>query len=147
MRAVRGAVAVAAVAATAGCFDDPSGVTAEELIGLWGAVEMVFTSEADPGQSVDAVGTEGYTYSLQLISGGTYESQLSTPAGEVRADGGTYQVFGDRLTLSSSAGPERSFEVHFNRSLLRLREASSEWDFDGDGTPELATLEMVLDRF
>ena len=139
------AVAGLLVLSTSGC-DDPTRVTAADLHGLWGAVAMVYTSAANPAVASDLL-EEGATYSIELVSDGTYGSQLSRPSVPAISESGTYDVRGGRLILSPTGGGERTLSLEFNRSLLTAREASTEWDFDGDGVPEPASLEMVLDRF
>jgi hypothetical protein len=131
----------------AGCGDDPSDVSAGDLTGLWGAVSMVYTSHADPGVEVDVVNEEGATYSIQLYSDGTYQSQLSGPGVPTAVETGAFEVRSSQLLLSPSGGGERTFDLAFNNVLLTLVEADASWDFDGDGTAEPASLEMVLDRF
>ena len=147
MHAIRRSALALTVVLAAGCADDPSDVTASDLYGLWGSVSMVYTSQADPTFSVDVVGTEGVTYSLQLISGGTYEAHLSGPGLPATVETGTFLVQNQQLLLFPEDGPDRTLGIDFNQSLLTLREEDALWDFDDDGTSEPAELEMVLDRF
>lgn len=136
-----------AAAVATGCSDDPSDVTAGELTGLWGAVSMVYTSQADPSLEVDLVGTEGATFSIQLYSDGSYQSQLSGPGVPTEVETGEFAVQNQQLLLSPSGGAQRTLDLSFNHALLTLTEPDTSWDFDDDGTAEAASLEMVLDRF
>ena len=140
------AVAALVLATAAGC-EDPTMVTAADLYGLWGAVAMVYTSQADGAVESDLLTSEGATYSIELVSDGTYSSQLTRPSFPVLSESGTFEVRSGRLVLSPSGGADRTLALEFNRSLLTAREADTEWDFDQDGTPEPAWLEIVLDRF
>lgn len=144
-RPLMAAVAVVALGA-AGCGDDPSDVSSRDLVGLWGAISMEYTGDAD-GERVDLVGTEGATYSLQLYSAGQYESQLSWPRHGITVEEGTYEVRGGRLILSAAGGGDRSLGIDFNGSLLTLTEPETEWVFQAGGEPVPATLVLVLDRF
>lgn len=134
------------LAAAAGC-EDPTTVTSADLYGLWGAVAMAYTSQADGAVKSDLLISEGATYSIELVSDGTYHSQLTRPSFPTLAESGTFEVRRGRLVLSPSDRAERTLAVEFNQSLLTAREADTEWDFDQDGTMEPASLEMVLDRF
>ncbi|HUG39727.1 MAG TPA: hypothetical protein VMM12_04545 [Longimicrobiales bacterium] len=139
------AAGLAALAATA-CSGDPSDVTAEELVGLWGVISLVYTSQADPSVRADLVAA-GAIYSLRLVSGGTYESRLSGPSVAMDVESGEYDVRGRMLLLTPAGRAQRSLTLRFNESLLTLHEADTAWDFDGDGSAEAAALDMVLDRF
>jgi hypothetical protein len=145
-RGARTLAAAVALAAPA-CSDGPSGLTASELLGLWAAVEMVYTSQADPSVRADLVGAEGATYSIELRSDATFESQLSGWMTGTLRESGTFEVRDDRLHLAPAGRPGRTLDLDFNRALLTAYEAEGSWDFDGDGALEPATLHMVLDRF
>lgn len=129
-----------------GCSDDPSDLKASELWGLWAAVEMVYTSQADPSVEADLVGEEGATYSIELRSDGTFASLLSGWMQGSVEESGSYDVRGGRLILDNTDGERRTLELDFNQSLLLVHEADASWDFDGDGAREAATLHMLLDR-
>lgn len=134
------------VLAAPGC-DDPATVRTADLYGLWGAVAMVYTSQANPAIESDLLRSEGATYSIELVSDGTYTSQLTRPSLPTSTESGSYEVRDGRLILSPIGGGDRTLSLEFNRSLLTAREADTAWDFDQDGTTEPASLEMVLDRF
>lgn len=140
------AVAGLVLAAAAAC-EDPTTVTTADLYGLWGAVAMVYTSQADGAVQSDLLISEGATYSIELVSDGTYASQLTRPSLPTLSESGTFEVLSGRLVLSPSGGADRILALEFNQSLLTAREADTEWDFDQDGAMEPASLEMVLDRF
>lgn len=146
MRALLLTTAVTALTSAA-CADDPSDVTAGDLVGLWGAVSMVYTSQADSTVRADLVGSDGATYSIELFSSGSYESQLSGPSVPTETDTGTYELHDRRLLLAPDTGGQRSLDLQFNRSMLTVHEAQTAWDFDGDGAAEPARLDMVLYRF
>lgn len=131
----------------AGCGSDPSDVTADDLVGLWGAVSMEFTSHADASVSTDIVASAGATYSIQLFHDRGYTSQLSGPSVPTVVQSGEYAVTDRRLLLTPVNGAVRTLDLSFNQALLTLTEADAAWDFDGDGAAEGATLRMVLDRF
>ncbi|HUE77416.1 MAG TPA: hypothetical protein VMM83_05695 [Longimicrobiales bacterium] len=148
MRRVRWIVIVAVAGPLlTGCSDDPSQLTASELWGLWAAVEMVYTSQADASVEADLVGEQGATYTIELQSDGTFASLLSLLGTGSAEESGSYEVSGGRLILDPAGGPRRTLELDFNRSLLTAYEADASWDFNGDGTGEAATLHLLLDRF
>lgn len=129
-----------------GCSDDPSEPKASDLWGLWAAVEMVYTSQADASVEADLVGAEGATYTIELRSDGTFASLLSLLSHGSVEESGSYEVRGGRLILDPASSERRTLELDFNRSLLTAREADTSWDFDADGTAEPATLHLLLDR-
>lgn len=133
-------------AALSACSTDGTGPTAEELLGVWGAVEYVYSSQADTTAKVDLLTELGATYSLQLISGGSYETVLHLPEGTAR-ETGTFDVRGDRLTLTPDGGAPTSYRFTFDQVFLRLTDPDAVYDVDGDGTAEPATLRLRLDRF
>ena len=140
------AVLTALPATTAGC-GDPSGPTADELIGVWNGLEYEFTSQADPSRSIDLVQEAGATYTIEFMTGGRYRWRLNTPTNGTRLGTGAYQVEGDRLQLdpADEAGL-LTYRLQFNGIYLRLRREDAEYDFDGDGTLEPATFRLLLDR-
>lgn len=118
----------------------------ERPVRLWGGVEFVYSSSSAAQPDVDLIGHLGGNFGIELISGGTFSSELSLPGQAPEITTGTFRVSGDRLTLSPNGLPEQEFRFTFDRIFLTLRDASAAYDFDGDGTAEPATLTILLDR-
>jgi hypothetical protein len=137
---------IMAAALVAGC-SDASGPSADDLIGLWGGLRFEYLSDADPSQSFDLIADAGATFSLELVSGGTYESSLNVPGSAPLPGSGTYAVSSGKLTLTSDAGARQVFEIDFSGTLLELVDRDASYDFDGDQAPDAADLVLLLDRF
>ena len=131
------------MAGLAGC-DDGTGTTAQELLGLWGGVEYEYTRDADPGTTVDIVNDLGGTYSITLISGGTYSWQLLV-SGTNTTGTGTFEVSGNRLTLTPTGGSPTTYTFTFDEIFLTLRNEEASYDFGSGEEP--ASLRILLDRF
>ena len=129
-----------------GC-GDPAGPTEDELIGVWIALEYEYTSQADTTRSIDLVQEAGATYTIELITGGSYRWRLNTPTGGTLRGTGTYDVDGDRLRLTPADGGDVVvYSLRFNGIYMRLSREDAEYDFDGDGTAEPADFRLLLDR-
>lgn len=141
-------VAGAALALGAfGCSEDPAGVTAADLVGLWGAWEVVYTSDADAATRVDLVNDVGATYSIEFHATGTYHEQVSEPGRPARSETGAYDVSQGQLVLDPDEGERRELTIVRTASgRLSVREEGVAYDFDGDGVAEPAALELTLDQ-
>ncbi len=135
-----------AVAGPAGCSDDGSGPGAQELLGLWGAVEYEYTADADATVTEDLVDDLAATYSIELIAGGRYSERLATLQSTVISTG-TFDVGEHRLTLHADDGGTTVYRLTFNEVFLTLHDDEVLYDFGGDGTEEPADLRILLDRF
>jgi hypothetical protein len=125
------------------------GTTADtsEFVGIWHATSREFINLANPTQKVEVIAA-GWTYDLTLLSCGSY-SEVSTPSGgSAVSRSGVWDASVDVFTLSW--GGEYSGEAQFDYSLtngtLTMSGGSGTYDFDGDGTPDEATVTMVLTR-
>jgi hypothetical protein len=134
---------LAALAGLTGC-GDGTGPTSEELLGIWGGVEYEYTSDADPAVTEDLINELGATYSVTLIHGGTYEWQLSLP-GSTQTGSGTFDVSGNRLTLTPDVGSPVSYSFTFDQIFLTLFNDEESYDFGAGEEP--ASLRILLDRF
>jgi hypothetical protein len=125
--------------AVAACSDDSTGITVEDLVGTWEATEIVFTSTADPSESVDAVDF-GVSLTVTITSDGTVTSVFDDGQGGTDTDSGTLSVDGSTLTIGSD-----SFEAERSGDVLTLTGAV-EFDFDEDGSDDPATVVVRLER-
>lgn len=131
------------LATLAGC-GDGTGPTSEELLGIWGAVEYEYTSDSDPEVTEDLINDLGATYSITLKYGGTYDWRLSVP-GSTETGSGSFDVSGNRLTLTPDAGGPVVYTFTFDQIFLTLFNDDESYDF-GAGE-EQASLRIQLDRF
>ena len=139
MRIARVLAAGAMALAVAACSDDSTGITVEDLVGTWEATEIVFTSTADPSESVDAVDF-GVSLTVTITSDGTVTSVFDDGQGGTDTDSGTLSVDGSTLTIGSD-----SFEAERSGDVLTLTGAVG-FDFDEDGSDDPATVVVRLER-
>lgn len=127
-----------------GCTDDPSGPRElEPLVGVWQAVELVMTNQANPSQSVDLI-EEGATFTLSILSDGRYSASL-TIFGQGSTEMGTVGVSGSTVTITPTTpeGPPLVATWSFQGENLVL-DGESEFDFNRDGIPEPSIAHIVL---
>lgn len=132
-----------ALAVLAACGGN-TGPTSQDLLGFWGGVEYEYTSDADPDVTVDLINDLQGTYGITLIYDGTYEWQL-TVSGVTETGSGTFEVSGNRLTLTPDAGSPVVYTFTFDRIFLTLFNDQASYDFGAGDEP--ASLHIRLDRF
>ncbi|NTV03958.1 hypothetical protein HGA89_03440 [bacterium] len=128
----------------AGCGgDEPAAPAVEDVQGQWTATAFEYRS-VPPGDSVDIVAFGG-TASLDLQPDGDFVLVVS-PVGELSTTTyGFWELSRDLMSLTPQAMPYAwEFDVALSGGVLSLRGASVEYDFDNDGAPEDATLDMLL---
>jgi hypothetical protein len=135
----RSLIAGAAVAVLVAC-GDSTGITAEDLEGTWEASEIVFTNSANPSETVDLIDI-GASLTVTVSASGTVSTVFDNGEGGTDSDSGTLGVDGTTLTIGGD-----TFEAERSGDVLTLTDATSEFDFDEDGTDEPATLVVVLVR-
>jgi hypothetical protein len=136
-----------------GCTDTIAGLLEEGteeavlqvLAGTWNGTKFEFTNKADPAQTFDLI-AEGGTLTLTIASDGRYTGQMVMP-GETDNISGTLEVQGTNLIMNDDAEPGDPDVMAFTlaATTLTLRFDES-FDFDGDGTDEDASVEIVLER-
>lgn len=138
MRIARVLAAGAMALAVAAC-SDSTGITVEDLVGTWEATEIVFTSTADPSESVDAIDL-GASLTVTINSAGTVTTVFDNGQGGTDTDSGTLSVDGSTLTIGSD-----TFEAERSGDVLTLTGAV-DFDFDEDGSDDPATVVVRLER-
>lgn len=138
MRIARVLAAGAMALAVAAC-SDSTGITVEDLVGTWEATEIVFTSTADPSESVDAIDLEA-SLTVTINSAGTVTTVFDNGQGGTDTDSGTLSVDGSTLTIGSD-----TFEAERSGDVLTLTGAV-DFDFDEDGSDDPATVVVRLER-
>jgi hypothetical protein len=132
-------LAAGAMALAVAACSDSTGITVEDLVGTWEATEIVFTSTADPSESVDAIDL-GASLTVTINSAGTVTTVFDNGQGGTDTDSGTLSVDGSTLTIGSD-----TFEAERSGDVLTLTGAV-DFDFDEDGSDDPATVVVRLER-
>ena len=123
-----------------------TGISPDDLAGTWTATNFVFTSPANSAQSVDVIPL-GVSFTLTIRADSTFTSTLVEPDGTGDTDSGTVDVTGSILTVAESGqGSPTSFTAVRGGDDMTLTTSDEDYDFDGDGTDELANLRIELHR-
>ena len=129
----------------AGCSDDPSGPgELKPFVGVWEAVELVMTNQANPSMEVDII-EMGASFSISILSTGQYAATL-TFLGQGTSEMGTVKVSGNTITIDPTQPPGDPLVAtwSFQGSYLIL-DGTSEYDFNQDGIPEDSFAHIVLE--
>lgn len=138
------ALAAFALVAMAGCSSD-NGPSASDLVGTWSATSFVFTSQANPGTTEDAIAA-GASLTVTFASGGTYTTTTSVPGSADDVSTGTYTVSGSTITLNDSDGvtvTSGTFTVSGSTLTLHLTTGIT---FDFGSGEEAATADATLHK-
>ena len=127
------------------CGQDKGGKT-DALTGTWNATKREFTNLSSPFQKIDVI-QNGTTYLVTFNTDGTYEAQL-TPSGlPAETVTGDWDLSLDILTLKQTGQPfSTQFSYTLSGDTLTLTEGDSIYDFNDDGNPLEAHLDMILVR-
>lgn len=135
------------VGATLTCGDDDgAGPSASDITGMWQATSVEYVAAGQPALTEQLLAGGG-TATLELAAGGTYTFTLTPAGAPTEIENGGWQLLGDVMVVT----PEGAlfslvFDVSLSGNTLRLSGADTEFDFDDDGTPEPAVLNLVLTR-
>jgi hypothetical protein len=139
-----GALAITVIA-TIGC-SDTTGVSVEDLTGTWLATQFTFTNPANAAESFDLIAAGG-TLSLTVDATGDYTATFVEPGSAPDVTTGTISVEGDIVTISESGqGSPTPYAASRSGDTLTLTTDEEEYDFDDDGTDDLASLRIVFSR-
>lgn len=127
------------VAAATAC-GDSTGITVEDLVGTWEASEILFTNAANSSQRVDLIDL-GASLTVTVNASGTVSTLFNDGQGGTDSDAGTLGTDATTLTIGSE-----TYQAERSGDELTLSDATSEYDFDEDGTDDPATLVIVLIR-
>lgn len=138
-----------AVAACGG--SSPSDVAApdpavEPFVGDWDATEFVVTSVSGD-MSFDLIEATGL-FTLNVQPSGSYTATLFIPdeMQQPAVENGTLSVVGGAVRLSPNQGTGATSAYRFDGPDTLTLDGPTEFDFNFDGTPEPATLHVVLER-
>lgn len=110
-----------------------------DLAGGWNATIYTFTSKANSATTTDLV-VSGYTIALTITNGGHISRTIIGPVKTV-TDTGSLLVTGSDMKLTMAGKLSTGTVSRNNNTMtLDLTGAGTVWDFDLDGTDELALL-------
>ena len=135
-------VALGTACAAVSCGD--AGPEVPDLTGTWDATEAVMANPAVPGMTADLMAL-GLVFTLIIGPDGSAEAHLDL-GGERSVERGTLTLRGQELTLVlDGTANEGTWSLNGNRLTLDLK-SGIEFDFEGTGLDEPATLLLVLLR-
>jgi len=146
---LRTASAIVAAALVAACGDDTSvnvDPTVAPFVGTWVADSMTVTSDADPPQVANVL--DFGSFFVVVEPSGQYTATLEV-LGQSSPESGRLTVTGSTITLTPTFPPGRSPAVadyEFVADDFLILDGSTEFDFNGDGTPESAQAHIELQR-
>ncbi|MDH4043700.1 MAG: lipocalin family protein [Gemmatimonadota bacterium] len=113
-----------------------------DIAGTWNATSFVFTSVADPTESVDVLDF-GVTLSMTFEAGGAVTLRI-TEGGSTETETGTYTIDGSTFSITTS-GDTSTGTISKSGNTLTLRiDTGVEYDFDDDGTDDPARAVVTL---
>ena len=142
MLLVMGILTVGAV----GCGDGPTepDFNPDFMVGDWLAESLVQTSVADPQMFTDLVADLGAVFTLSVQPSGRYTAIL-TGFGQSTSESGRLTIDDAFVILMPEVPPGPAWSALWERvGDSVILEGESEFDFNLDGTPEVATLRQVL---
>lgn len=139
MRVVKCFLAGAAIAALGAC-EGATDITVENLLGTWNATAYVY-SQVNGSEQVDLIASDGASFTMTVEADGTTTSSFDNGQGSTSTDSGSFNVEGTTLTLGGVA-----YTASLNGDRLTLTADGLQYDVDGDGTEEEATLTITLQR-
>ncbi|MGD8277612.1 MAG: hypothetical protein PVH00_06275 [Gemmatimonadota bacterium] len=114
------------------------------LAGTWDAFSAVVTNPADPAETADLV-ADGWSLRLVIEPTGAVEF-AATFAGQTTHETGTFATDGTDVTLTLDGDPATgTYRLRGDTLTLDLL-TGVEWDFEGDGLDEPASLRIVFRR-
>lgn len=144
MRWLKRTAAFMVAALVVGCGgDDGTAPSIESVLGVWTATQYQYTS-VPPATTYDVVAYGG-TATLEFQEDGDFVLVVSPPGVLSTTTYGFWDLSQDMMSLTPQGMPfSWEFDAALNNGALSLRGASVEYDFDGDHTPDAATLDMLL---
>ena len=122
-----------------------TGPQAAEITGSWIATRVEYVSKTT-SDDVDLIAAGG-SGELVLNANNTYEFTLAPSGGISNTTTGRWTLSGDLITMTES-GMAFSvvFDITLSGSTLRMTGGDAEYDFNHDGTPEPANLNLAFRR-
>jgi hypothetical protein len=121
----------------------PSG-SASSLVGTWRVTRAEYVDAADSTRSVDVI-ARGKTMTLTFEARGSFTLTTVEPGRAADVVTGSWTLAHDVLTIVRAGQPGSTrFDVTLDGNDLTLEGGRAEYDFDRDGRPEEAILNMDL---
>jgi hypothetical protein len=119
--------------------------TPQGIEGTWRATRAEFVDRGNSSRRVD-VAAAGTNVTL-LLAGTTFTLTVPDPRVPANVTTGTWTSSIDVMRLTPAGMPwSMEFDFVFSGNTLILNGGSAEFDFDGNGTFEQATLNLMLTR-
>ncbi len=131
--------AMALAVATLGC-GGSTGITAEDLEGTWNATQYVYTNDVNTSESVDLIPT-GASFAMTVTAASAVSTVFDDGAGDTSSNSGAFSSDGTSLTLAGD-----TFQAERSGSQLTLTDATSDYDFNNDGSDQPAALVIRMVR-
>lgn len=117
-----------------------------DLQGTWVATSIIMTDADDRTTSVDIVADAGVTLSLTIESN-MYSVQLVNVSGMLEEYAGEYILDGSFITLNGFRGENARLGIEVdNDTMMRLNDAVTDFDVDGDGEDDIVIMDIFLTR-
>ena len=134
-------LALALMITGCGTFLEPS-----DLQGTWIATSIILTDADDRTTSVDVVADAGVTLSL-TIALNMYSAQLVNVSGMLEEYAGEYILDGSFITLNGFRGENARLGIEVDDdTMMRLNDAVTDFDVDGDGEDDIVIMDIFLTR-
>ena len=130
----------AGIVLMAGC-GDSTGVSLEDLTGTWNTTHYMYINPADTTQAVDLISAQGASFILTVASDSSVSTVFDNGQGGSSSDSGTFDADGAVLMLAGNA-----FAAARLGDRLTLTDDTNAYDFDGNGSDELAQLRIEMRR-
>lgn len=120
----------------------------EALWGSWTATSIVYTNREFESQPVDMVADHGHSMQVFFAESGAFEEIYDDPDHGSETYTGTWHTMDGVLTLhfSDGTGMDLHYEVTGTGARVWADQGDYRYDFDGDGTEELAAVEWTFER-
>jgi hypothetical protein len=128
---------------SAACGGGASSPSTQSFAGTWSASKYELVSTSSPTTALN-LAAQGASATLALHADNTFRTTLTLPGQPDEVGTGTWSASSDVLTLRQDAPFQSTFEFNYvlSGNKLALTGADSEWDFNGDGAPEPAKLNV-----
>ena len=138
MKLVRSGLVAAGLAFLGAC-GGATDITVANLEGTWDATAYVYTNLADSSDTVDIVIVHGATMVLVVQANGTTTSTFNDGQGNTSSDGGAFTATDMTITLAGVTYP-----ASLDGNRLTLTSDNGQYDFNGDGSKDPATVRIAL---
>ena len=127
------------------CTDSPEALPdLSDLAGVYDATTFEYRSTENPAITFDLVADSTVIVDWSIDEDGNYIMGFHA-AGEDIPRQGTVTLRGDRITLHATNGMSGTFSLDGSALTVRIS-LGAEFDFDGDGADDPASLLMIWER-